>query len=104
MHRLRRCGSTHNGILLSHKTEQNNTTGSNLDTTRDYNTKWSRKRKTYHMISLICESKICHKWTYLQNRNNNHRHREQVCGVSKGEREGVRWMGNWGLVDTNYKI
>ena len=30
---------THNGILLSHKKEQNNAICSNMDATRDYNTK-----------------------------------------------------------------
>ena len=29
----------HNGILLSHKKEQNNTICSNMDATRDYHTK-----------------------------------------------------------------
>ena len=32
----------YNGILLSHKKEQNNTICSNMDATRDYHTKWSK--------------------------------------------------------------
>ena len=46
----------HNGILLSHKKEQNNAICSNMDGTRDSHTKSevSQKEKDkYHMISLI---------------------------------------------------
>ena len=43
----------HNGILFSHKKEQNNAICSNMDGTGDSNTKWSKKEKhKYHMISL----------------------------------------------------
>ena len=37
----------HNGILLSHKKEQNNVIGSNMDSTRDYHTTWSQKDKNH---------------------------------------------------------
>ena len=61
---------TYNGILLSHKKEWNNAICSNVDGPWDYHIKWSQKEKDkYHMISLYVESKICHKWTYLRNRN-----------------------------------
>ena len=50
----------YNGILLSHKKEQNNAICSNMDRPRDYHTKWSksdRKRQiSYditHMQNLI---------------------------------------------------
>ena len=43
----------YNGILLSHKKEQNNAICSNMDGPRDYHTKSSKSDK-YHMISLIC--------------------------------------------------
>ena len=43
-----------NGILLSHKKEQNNPTSDNMDATRESHTKGSKKEKDkYHMISLI---------------------------------------------------
>ena len=35
---------THNGILLSHKKEWN-AICSNMDTTRDYHTKWNKSKK-----------------------------------------------------------
>ena len=55
----------YNGILISHKKEWNNAICSNMDwpsyvTQRKTNTIW------YH---LYVESKIWHKWTYLQNKN-----------------------------------
>ena len=47
----------YNGILLSHKKNQNNAICSNMDGHRDYHTKGSQKDK-YHMMSLILESKV----------------------------------------------
>ena len=43
----------YNGVLLSHKKEQNPANCSNMDGPRDYHTKW-RKSDKYNMISLIC--------------------------------------------------
>ena len=36
---------TYNGILLSHKKEQNNAICSKMDATRDYHTKWSKSER-----------------------------------------------------------
>ena len=46
----------YNGILLSHKKELNNAICSNMDTTGDYPTKWSKSERKgqNHMISLKC--------------------------------------------------
>ena len=45
----------YNGILLSHKKEQNHAIRSNINAIRDYHTKRSQKNKgKYHIISLIC--------------------------------------------------
>ena len=55
----RRCGMEylkHNGILLSHKKEWNNVSCSNIDTTTDYHTMWSkseRKRQILHDIAYM---------------------------------------------------
>ena len=49
-----------------------------------------KEKDKYHMISLICGSKIQHKWTYLHKRN---RLTGQTCGCQGLEREG--W-GDWG--------
>jgi len=46
----------YNGILLSHKKEQNNAICSNMDGPRDYHTKWSqseRERKTPYDITYM---------------------------------------------------
>ena len=42
----------YNGILLSHKKEWNNATGSNMDKPRDYHTKWSKSDRKWQ-ISYI---------------------------------------------------
>ena len=43
------------GMLIDHKKEWNNATGSNMDRSRDYHSKWSKSEKDKsHMISLIC--------------------------------------------------
>ena len=45
----------YNGILLSQKNKQNNAFHSNMDATRNYHTKWSKKDEAkYHMVSLTC--------------------------------------------------
>ena len=54
----------------------------------------------YH---LYVESKIWHKWTYLQNRNRL-TDMESRPVVSKGEGEGMRWPGSSGLLDANFYI
>ena len=48
----------YNGILLSHKKEQNNAICSNMNGPRDYHTKWSKsdRERKIHMLSLICEN------------------------------------------------
>ena len=48
----------HNGILLSHKKEQNNAICSNMDGPRDYHTKWSKSER---------ERQIPHDTTYMWN-------------------------------------
>ena len=59
----------YNAILLSHEKEWNNTICSNMDEPRDYHTKWSEEEKHEYHIILHVESKIWHRWIYLQNRN-----------------------------------
>ena len=53
----------HNGIQLSHKKEWTNAICSSMDGPRDYHTKLSNSDKDKYHISLICESKMWHKWT-----------------------------------------
>jgi len=95
-----------NGILLSHKKEQNNTICSNMDETRDSHTKWSksgRERQTPYDITYI--------WNLIYGTNDpgsiekreTHGHGEQICDCL-GEGEGVWWTGILGLVDANYCI
>ena len=50
---------------------------------------------------LYVESKICHRRTYLQNRN---RLTDMESRLAVAEGEGVGWTGSLGLVDANYYI
>ena len=65
---------TYNGILLSHKKEQNNAICSNMDGPGDHTyihlSEVSQTEDKYCVISLICGiEKKWYKWPYLQNRN-----------------------------------
>ena len=40
----------HNGILLSHKKEQNNTICNNMDGTRDSHAKWSKSERERQIL------------------------------------------------------
>ena len=74
----------HNGILLSHKKEQN-AICSDMDGMRDSHTKWSKSER---------ERQIPYDFTYIWNlthstnepfhRKENHRHVEQTCGCQEG--------------------
>ena len=60
----------YNGILLSHKKKWNKAICSNMCTTRGYHINWNKSEKDkYHMVYLYIDSKIWHKWTWLQNRS-----------------------------------
>ena len=75
----------HNGILLSHKKEQNNAICSNLDGTRDSHTELSkseRERQITYDITYL-ESNIWHKGTFPQKRKSNALG-EETCGCQGG--------------------
>ena len=44
----------YNGLLVSHKEEQNNAICTNMDGPGDYHTKWSNIEQHKYMISTIC--------------------------------------------------
>ena len=48
---------TYNGILLSHRKEWNNVLCSNMDGSRNYQTKWSKSDKKQISYHLYVESK-----------------------------------------------
>ena len=83
----------HNEILLSHKNVWNNVVCSNMNILRDYCTKLIMSDKEWQIpwYHSCVESKIWHKWTYLQNKNKP-RHTEQSCGCQGGGAEGrMKW-------------
>ena len=87
-------------MLLDHKKEQNTAICSNMDAARYYHTKWSKseKRNTntiwYH---LYLESKIWHRWTYLQDRNGlTDVENRFVVAKEEGGGSGMDWeFGVW---------
>ena len=91
----------YNGILLG-PTKNENTICSNMDTTGDYHTKWSKSERKPNAIwyQFYVESKIWNKWTYLWNRNRI-RDTENRLVVAKGE-GGGREM-NWEFGVSMYK-
>ena len=81
-----------NGILFSHKKEQNNAICSNMDGAGDCHTEWSesnRERQISYDIAYMCmwNLKKGYKWTYLQNRNRviDVENKLMVTGVEGGE-------------------
>ena len=63
-----------------------------------------KEKDKYYMISLIVESKMWHKWTYLWNRNRLTDNREQTCDCQGGGGVGKEWIQSLGLADANYCI
>ena len=70
---------------------------SNMDTSRDSDTKWSQSNIIYH---LHVKSKTWHKWSYLQNKNRSQPWRAHLR-FPAGRGEGVGWTGSLGLVDAS---
>ena len=64
-------GHIYNGILLSHKKEQNNAIFSNMYGHRNCHTVWSKSDREIQIydIAYMWNLKEWYKWTYLQNRN-----------------------------------
>ena len=89
---------THNGVLLGHKREWNYVICSNMNGPRDYHSKWTKSEREIQIPydnHLYVESKIWHKWTYLQNRNRP-TDGEKKLMVTKGEKGCRRdLLGVW---------
>ena len=61
------------------------------------------KKKNTLWYHFYVESKIWHKWTYLQNRNRFMVIKNRLV-IAKEKGEGVGWTGSLELVDANYYI
>ena len=86
-----------NGILLSCKKRMKHAMCSNMDATRDYCTKWNKSQRKTNAIGYhsYVESKIWHKWIYLQNRSRlpgTQNRRAVATGEGEREKEG---LGVW---------
>ena len=91
-----------NGILLSHKKEQNNAICSNMDATRDYHTKLSKSERERQIYD------ITYMWN-LKYGTNEHIYKTETdsytyCGCQGRGGDGEGWTGSLGLVDANYYI
>ena len=98
----------YNGILLSHKKEQNNAICSNMNWPRDGHIEWSksdRERQISYDITYMWNLKIRYKWTYLQN-TNRITDVENKLMATKGERGVRNELGDWDwhIHTTIYKI
>ena len=74
-----------------------------MDATKGYHTKWSKsegEKANTIRYPLYVESKIRHKWIYLQN-SNWLRDRTDLS-VAKDQQVGEGWTGSLGLVEANY--
>ena len=96
----------YNGILLSHKKEQNNAICSNMDATRDYHAKWSkseRERQISYDIAYTWNLKYgTNEPIYKTETDSDIENRLVVVKV--GGRGGRGMDGEFGLVDANYSI
>ena len=93
----------YNGILLSHKTEQNWVIGRDVDGPRDCPTEWSKsEREKYRILMHVCGIwKKWYRWSYLQSRKWD-TDVENKCMDTKGERGVVGGIGRLGLTHTHY--
>ena len=76
----------HNGILLSHKKEQNNVICSNMDGTTDYHTKWiksDREGQIPYDIIFMWNLKYDTNEPIYETKQN-HEHWEQIGGCKDG--------------------
>ena len=83
----------HNGILLSHKKEQNNAMCSNMDGTRDSHTKWcklERERQIPYDIIYMCNIIYGANEPILQKRN---KLMDMENRLVVAEGEGNKWDG-----------
>ena len=89
----------HNRIVLSHKKEWNNPIHINMDRTRDSHTKWSKSERKSNIIwhHLYVESKIRHRWSYLQKRNRPWSWRADLL-FARGVGRWLDGQGVWGLL------
>ena len=79
----------YNGLLLSHKKEQNNAICSDMDGPRDCHTEWikSDRERQILYITYMWNLKKWYMWTYVQNRNRV-TYVEKKLMVTKGDRGG----------------
>ena len=99
----------HNGILLSHKKEQNSAICRDVDGLWDCHTEWSkseREKQILYNIAYMWNLEKLYRWIYLQSRN------RDTDVENKHEYQGGKGMwdelGDWDwhiyAIDTMYKI
>ena len=93
----------HNEILLSHKKEWNNAISAILMDLETIVSEVGKAKTNTIWCHLSMESKIWHKWTYLQDRNRL-KYREYICCCHGDGKVGEGWIESLGLADWNYYI
>ena len=93
----------YNGILLGHKKEQNWVICRDVAGSRDCHTEWSkseREKQISYINAYMWNLEKWYKWSYWQSRNRD-TDRKQMYG-HHGAKEGVGWIGRWGLTYIHY--
>ena len=94
----------YNGILLSHKKEQNNAICSNMDATREYHTKWSkseRERQISYDITYMWNLKYDTNELIYETETDSQTQRTDLW-LPRGRGVGEGCTGRLGLADANY--
>ena len=86
---------THNGILLSHKKEWNNTISSNMDGPGNYTKRNVRERQISWYCLYVEYFLKGYRSTYLQKKKQTHRLRNQTYGYHRGKVSGKDKLGVW---------
>ena len=83
----------YNGILLSHKKEQNCAICRYVDEPRDCHTEWSkseREKQISYGIAYMWNLEKWYRWTYLQSRNRDTDIENKHMDTKRG-RGGMNW-------------
>ena len=90
----------YNGILLSHKKEQNNALCSNMDAIRDYHTKSERERQMPYDITYIWNLKYGRNGPTYKTETDSQTWRTDLW-FPTGRWDEVGWTESLGLVNAN---
>ena len=92
----------YNGILLSHKKEQNWVICRDVDGSRDCHAEWSkseREKQISYINAYVWKLEKWYRWTALQGRN-----WDTDVENKRMDTKGRKWQGGWGVCMMNWAI